>query len=216
MRFLSDQYDASIRQVDDLLSLFVQHLARKGLLRTTVLVVLSDHGEEFKEHGWIGHERTLYIESLKVPLIFLGPGLEPAVVEEGVGLIDVFPTILDLLGLDGPEMEGRSLMPQIRGAAGDPRRPLFSELDRHVRLRSVIEADRHLIYEPGSPGREVYDFVADPLEQQDLAATEPQGSARLHQLARGHYSSLHTPRTLTVDELSPEETERLRSLGYID
>jgi arylsulfatase A-like enzyme len=216
VRHLSDQYDATIRQVDDLLAVFVQHLARQGLLRTTVLVVLSDHGEEFKEHGLIGHERTLYIESLMVPLIILGPGLGPAVVEGGVGLIDVSPTIFDLLGVEGPEMEGRSLVPQISGAAGDPRRHLFSELDRHVSLRSVIEADRHLIYRPGSPAREMYDFVADPFEQDDLAPLEPEGSARLHRLARSHFSALRSPRTLTVDALSPEETERLRALGYID
>ena len=75
VRYLSDRYDASIRQADDALGPFLDHLATSGHLDDTIVVITSDHGEEFWEHGQIGgHALSLHREVLMVPLVILGPG----------------------------------------------------------------------------------------------------------------------------------------------
>ncbi|TDJ77571.1 MAG: hypothetical protein E2O39_01970 [Planctomycetota bacterium] len=85
-------------------------------LSSTVLILTSDHGEEFMEHGQVGHQRTLHIESLHDPLIVVAPTLERRVVEAGASLADVMPTILELLDIGlPPSLLGRSRPALARG-----------------------------------------------------------------------------------------------------
>jgi arylsulfatase A-like enzyme len=102
IRHVSDMYDASIRQVDVAMGAFFERLRASGRLEDTVVIVTSDHGEEFGEHGQIGHQRTLYREALRIPLILVAPGLEPRRVASSASLVDVVPTVLDLLGVRTP------------------------------------------------------------------------------------------------------------------
>src|SRR5436309_4712262 len=118
-KFLSDRYDASIRYADDLLAGFLERLEAGGRLSDTLVVVLSDHGEEFLEHGRIGHRATQYIESLRIPWIMVGPGLEPRVVQEPAGLADVMPTVLGLLRIPPPPSDGVSLLRVLQGRDAD-------------------------------------------------------------------------------------------------
>ena len=126
-------YDREIRHTDDQLRLLFQTLVEQGLADNTVFILLSDHGEEFAEHGFLRHGADLYEEVTQVPLLFWGPGHIAAGnrVSEPVGHIDVMPTILELAGVPIPsQATGVSLVPLLRGDAVSKRmvnRPLFSE-----------------------------------------------------------------------------------------
>ena len=134
----SDTYDNAIHWVDRNIGTLLNALHERKIWNKTVVVIVSDHGEGFREHGFEGHARTLYREVAEVPWIIALPfELQPGiVVEPTVANVDVWPTLLDLLGLP-PEsdVDGRSAVPLIEAAAsGAPppsaERPYFSELDR--------------------------------------------------------------------------------------
>jgi arylsulfatase A-like enzyme len=217
-RHLSDHYDASIREADDQLGAFLARLAPKGVLEHAVLVVTSDHGEEFGEHGRIGHERTLYREALLVPLIVVGPGVPRTRVRAAVGLADVVPTILDLVGIRAPEpVDGRSLVPLMRGAPaqgadGDPR---VSELAWQLRLRSILTDELHLILDVRTGEPLLFSVVDDPLETRNLAPLHPDRVETLRALLERHEATARPRRAAPLERLPPAQAEQLRRLGYV-
>lgn len=184
---ISDIYDSSIHWTDQNIGLVVEMLRVSGLLDDTWIIVASDHGEAFFEHGGEGHARNLYGEVQNVPLIIVPPlSLDPGlVVEERVANVDIWPTILDLLGLPPlPDAQGKSLVPLIESASGlrEPPaelvdRPLFAQLDRSWGrtnkdpdpMFSVMKDDFKMLHRLSRPDRgELYDRSSDPLEQQNL------------------------------------------------
>ena len=216
-RFISDRYDAGIRYADDLLQAFLTRLESSGTLGDTLIVVLSDHGEQFLEHGHVGHHDTQYMEVLRIPWVMAGPGLEPRVVGEPVGLADVMPTLLDLLGLPAPPSAGASLAPVLRRSAAEQRvRPLFSESDWRVRLRSAVVGDYHLIANPAAT--EIFDWRADPLEQRNILGEDPQRDARLQRELAGHLAESSREESTSAGKVELDEAERrrLHALGYVD
>jgi arylsulfatase A-like enzyme len=130
LRFVVSQYDAEIRDVDDLLRELLAEWEAMGLLQDTLVVITSDHGDEFYEHGNVYHAHSLYDELLLVPLIFVGPGVAPGVHARQVGLVDVTPTILSALGFaaEAAATDGADLTPTLRGQGEPPERLLFSHL----------------------------------------------------------------------------------------
>lgn len=142
---LSDRYDEDVRRVDDALGLLFAAFDELDLWEDTVVIVTSDHGEEFLEHGQIGHERTLSREVLSIPLLVAAPGLAARTVEEVVGLADLVPTVLELAGLaPGERLDGRSLVPLLRGQPDLGREPwVLSELAWQVeRLVRTTDTER--------------------------------------------------------------------------
>lgn len=125
-RHLLERYDANVRYVDDQLARLFAVLSPDDLV-----IVLSDHGEEFFEHGGFEHGHALWDELLRVPLLIGGRGVVARRHAEPVSLLDVTPTVLDWLGLPTGALDGRSLAPLLRGqAGGEPRsiafgRPLY-------------------------------------------------------------------------------------------
>jgi arylsulfatase A-like enzyme len=123
-------YDAEIRLTDDIVAGLLDRLRATGRLDSTAIVFTSDHGEEFLEHGRFGHQKTLYEEVVRVPLILRLPGVVPAGETSDVlaSLVDVTPTLLDLCDLAVPEgLWGRSLLPALDGGSL-PHRPAPLEL----------------------------------------------------------------------------------------
>jgi arylsulfatase len=105
------RYAAEIAMTDDYVRTLIEGLRERGQLENSTILVLSDHGEEFFEHRYIGHSWTLFEESIRVPLILWSPGLNrPARIAEPVSLVDVLPSLLDLHGIDytAGEFDGRS------------------------------------------------------------------------------------------------------------
>jgi arylsulfatase A-like enzyme len=111
-----DLYDAQLRYVDKMLSSLLHTLTELDILRNTFIVVTADHGQEFMEHGRCGHAFGLYDELIHVPLIIIGPGLPSQVISRQVSLLDLAPTILDIVGIEKPKtFLGDSLLGLMRG-----------------------------------------------------------------------------------------------------
>jgi arylsulfatase A-like enzyme len=148
---LSDRYDEDVRRVDDALATLFAAFDELGLWEDTLVIVTSDHGEEFLEHGQIGHERTLSREALSIPLLVAAPGLAPRVVAEVVGLADLVPTVLELTGRPARALDGRSLVPLLRGEPDRQREPfVLSELAWQVERVARTSATERDEIEPSA------------------------------------------------------------------
>ncbi len=235
----SDIYDQSIHWVDRLVGALLDELERLDLLERTIVVIAADHGEAFLEHGREGHARDLHEEVTHVPLIILPPFLlEPGIrVRTTVSNADVWPTLLDLVGLPPlPGADGRSLVPLVLAAGGarDPgadgdalvERPVFAQLARGwgrprvAKPSSLVSVtDRHLRLIAALSARapaQLYDRAADPTEQHDIAASDPDTAKRLRALVDDHAKDARpawgaAPREVELDEL---RLNHLRALGY--
>jgi arylsulfatase A-like enzyme len=233
----SDVYDQSVNWTDRLIGLFLRNLDERGLLERTVVAIASDHGEAFREHGSEGHARNLYSEVTHVPFIISLPFLlEPGIrVPQTVSNGDIWPTLLDLLGLPPlPGADGVSLLPLVRAAAGlDPGapledfdRPAFGQLARgwgnpKAALESIVAVKhkgRHLIVNLDKPDEaELFDLEADPREQRNLLPDDGADAASLRELVRVYESNRGAPWGTEpgVAELDELRLNHLRALGYV-
>jgi arylsulfatase A-like enzyme len=219
--YLSDRYDASIREADDLLGVFLARVREAGRLDDTFVVVLSDHGEEFLEHGQIGHRNTQFIESLRIPWIIVGPDLEPAVVARPAGLADVMPTLLDLMGIAiPPKVRGESLVPVLRGrAAGEDPVDRFSENPPKA-LYSLVRGDRHLILRRRDNEFLLFDWRADPRETENRMGRDPEADAELVETLERQIQRMavarHRLKPARAPDVDADKQKRLRALGYVE
>ena len=183
------RYDAEIRYTDDHVAAVIGMLRARGLWDRSLFVLTADHGESLGEHQYyFQHGWFAYDDCLRVPLLMRAPGFLPAGrrVGRSVSLIDVVPTILDVLALPVPvEVEGRTLLPLVRGAEQD--RPALAQTYyggegrialRRGRLKYVFTPPEdtsrpfHSAEDPpGSPEarEELYDLGVDPGETQDMS-----------------------------------------------
>ena len=223
VRHLFDLYDAEIRTLDDQLKRLFEALEASGRSEDTLVVLTSDHGEEWMEHGSVLHGRTYYQEVIGVPLIVAGPGVDAGVrVEEPVSLIDVFPTLLALTGLSAPAgIDGRDLGPLARGEAPSESRFLFAEADHNNvvngekvqdLLRMVRSGDWKLQLDTVSGAVELYDLASDPGETRDLSESEPDRTALLLERLKAFLEAEASGSRIAPP--SSEELDRLRALGY--
>ncbi len=219
-----DLYDAGLRQLDDDLGALFELLDRAGVFDDTYVVITSDHGEEFFEHGSVLHGRTLYQEVLSVPLLVRGPGVPAGrVVETPVQLVDLVPTLLDLLGREVPaDLDGIPLAPlwSDPGAVAAPPRSSFAEaapwklwVGSDTHLVSVSDGRLKLIHDLASGRSQLFDLESDPAETNDLAADRPERVAELKSEIVA-YLERRGPESGAA-ELAPEQIEALRSLGYV-
>ncbi len=236
-------YDAEVSSTDRALGEFVDWLDGAGLLADTHLLFTADHGEEFLEHGATGHSVKLYEESIRVPLLWIGPGVPAGRrVDALAGLVDVLPTLLDVLDLPAPDtpLQGRSLRPTwsaeparrawrpallLEGPAKGGRRAEEPPVVRGiVTLTHKILARGSAAGRPGWQTLEIFDLRADPGEQNgrtvtpDLGALSPDDKdlVRLYELEVRRALNHGSPGSVPEIELPEEELERLRSLGYLD
>jgi len=188
----SDRYDEEVALVDREVGKLLATLEEEGLTEQTLVALTADHGEEFGEHGGQGHWGHLYEELIRIPLVLVGPGLDPARLSVGASLADLAPTVLDLLQVKARRKQpwaGGSLVPWISAAAagGPPpptaERPVFASLTFFRtdgdRARAVVLGSDKLIYDPPTGLIELYDLATDPMERRNLAGSEP---ARVHRL----------------------------------
>jgi choline-sulfatase len=216
-------YDAEVAENDDAFGLLMEELRRRGLWQQTIVIFLSDHGEEFKEHGVIGHGWDLYGEVLDVPLIIRVPGgLRGVRVADVVQHIDVLPTVLEAVGAPVPEAaEGVSLWRAVHdGSTGSPQRVAYSYLDYEGRRGIAVRDGDWTMIEPLSrnftAGRELYDREADPGERDDLAGQLPVRAGLLATWA-GQEMARHGSGLPDNDgpEVEGATREALEALGYV-
>jgi choline-sulfatase len=166
-------YDGEITYHDRHFASVVQALEQRGLADDTLVIFTSDHGEELFDHGSVGHGHSVYEEIIRVPLIVRWPGLTDgaARVEEAVGLVDVMPTILEALGQEVPEsLSGRSIAPLLAGRHEPAPRPTVTGFMEGWR---TVVVGRYKLVQRTTSRWMLYDLVADPGEQTDLAAERP-------------------------------------------
>lgn len=231
----SDSYDKALNWVDRLVGAVVSHIEEIGRLDETVIVIMSDHGEAFQEHGFEGHARNLYVEVTHVPVMIVLPFRleQPIVVEAPVSNLDIWPTVLDLLGLDAlPGVDGRSLVPLVFEAAGiaseapgDLVRPRIAHLDRRWGnpnrsdpLVSVADGAKRLMWYANRPKRtQLYDLERDPGEHANVYDPQDPDAQRLTGLAKGYIDGAEPPWGVEAKEVELDDLRlnQLRALGYV-
>ncbi len=227
-------YDAEIAYTDRLIGGLLDHLRSTGLAQHVCVVLTSDHGEEFGEHGDLFHGRVkLYQEIVSVPLLVWCPGrfVGGRVSQEPVGVVDTVPTLLELAGLAVPTgLDGVSLVPQLCGETAPSERVLESDADfslanwskdSDARLDGFVLALRKghykVIYDSTDESRRLFDLDTDPAERNDLATArpdiladfEPYLAAAVARRGAGSRAPLST-------EVDPNVREQLRALGYLE
>lgn len=236
LKNLQDVYDAEVLSIDFGIRSLFEDLEQRHLLDNAIVVITADHGEEFKEHGLIGHEKTLFEEVVRVPLIVLVPGHDERTdITQVVPLIDIAPTLVDFAGGTIPAaFEGQSLKGTLiadpsrwrwlpwggvqRSGEGLAYTELIKGPERDAKRftpheHAVIAGSRKLIV--GLNGEhEFYDLAADPGEK------NPNG---LSDAARADLQGIYDDiRTLAKEHAAPhdkqvldaETKERMRALGY--
>jgi choline-sulfatase len=240
---MAELYEAEIMAFDHFFGVFIDYLKKNNIYEQSLITFFSDHGEEFYEHeGW-SHGHSLYNELIKVPLIIKFPHnvYKNATINENVGLIDVLPTLLDYCHIEqNRKIDGISLLPLLKKGKL-ARKTLISSgtscsffdqapnrialLFDHYKLIynfSLSEKDKAFFREAGLPpevpGIQVFDLKKDPLERnnlypgcKDLIEKYRQS---LSEIIKKVLFNLKQKRAGEV-ELSPEELEQLKALGYL-
>ncbi len=235
---LTALYDAEIRFFDEQIGRLRAALEERGVLENTIVVLTSDHGEEFFDHGRVGHSLTLHDELTVVPLIVHYPArLSPAVVQDQAETVSLSPTLLELLGVDVPKGMVEHRLPL--GEAAGVSRPGFSTTERWIdpeqafrrRQNSIREPGWKLIHVPESEGDDkrkpgalwpetlrLFRLTDDPGEQTDVAAAHPGEVLRLRSELDKWVFDTQSKKLKTggSQALSESMLKRLEEQGYLE
>jgi len=220
------RYDSEILHVDTQIADLFREL---GLARDALVVITSDHGEEFGDHGLGAHGAQLHNELLRVPLLFHGADeagrslFEPKRVAEPVCLIDVLPTLRGLLGAPAEATDrGLDLTDRLTGSAEEARRLLFPERPMELEIlpfevRAVIDGQLKYYRDTRLDGASLFDMASDPSEFRDLSAKQPDEAERLEAALQEHLDqpALFERSYASREALDAQLAEQLRRLGYV-
>jgi choline-sulfatase len=235
LKHLNALYDAAILGTDRRISRFLRRFDELVGRKHTLIIFLADHGEDlYQHHNYIFHACSVYQSGLHVPLAFIAPGLLPQSVEvqAPVELIDVLPTVLDLLGIQPPPVQhGRSLLPLLEQPNSRSRRTLVYSEYSDTRIHTVSDGRWKLIDNPdeflplcfaGAPPDlypiqkvELYDLQSDPDETTNLAERNPGRVHRMQAMIWKHFSSLQGSGTATRQDVPEDVRKQLEALGYV-
>ena len=220
------RYRNNLTYLDGLVGGLLSELDAAGLTDTTHVVLTSDHGEEFGDHGRMWHGETQYEELTKVPLIVRGPAAQQrgTTLAQMCSLVDLAPTLLDLAGLSQPgTFMGSSLLPLIRGEDRIAEIVYSEFTDAPDAERKAIRWQMMKYIEPNKQHQaELYDLVADPREQTNLLETAPQRAAELMaQLRTWRQKQAVAAARIRKGRqgravIDAEMTEALRATGYVE
>ncbi len=190
-----DAYDSEVAYTDHFLGKLLALLEENGFLEDTIVVIHADHGDSFGEHGNVAHGGSLFDEVVHVPLLLYVPGVAPREVDEPVGLVDVMPTLLDIMGHPDPgRLQGRSLRALLEGGTL-PRRPVFFESNYPGNLLyGVYDGGHKLLWDVKSDAFSMFDLTADPLELTNTVSASADQRDRLMETLNGFRDAfLHAP-----------------------
>jgi arylsulfatase A-like enzyme len=227
-------YDGGIADTDRALGELFDGLERSGLLRRTIVAVTSDHGEQLWDHGSWRHGQNLFDHQLLVPLIVhlppeLARGLEAEgrVIEGQVQLVDLYPTLLELLGVPlEHRVQGRSLVPLLAGEALPPRDAFAENTNiksyerkafRSPRFKFVKSIPRSALRKRGvtEPSYQLFDLRRDPEEYHDVSARHPELVQLLEERLAALGAGLSGLQEEVPEDLTPELRKQLEALGYL-
>jgi choline-sulfatase len=230
-------YDGEVAYADQEIGRLLDGLDAAQLQGETLVVVTADHGEGVKQHGVLQHGPVLYEESVHVPLLFRWPGHVAAGKRNAtpVELVDVMPTVLELLKVpDPPPAQGRSLRPILSGEAqGDPERMVYLQRREYSTFGGHVEGERYLdpgihpigpmfalragrfkyIEGPEQKVRELFDLERDPGETKNIAAENPEKAGEMSRALTQWREKYE--RGYKAPAIPKGEAERLRGLGYV-
>jgi arylsulfatase A-like enzyme len=231
LRHFTALYDGGIRYTDEKIGEFLSYLRDSGLEDQSLIIITSDHGEEFKEHGRLGHGQLYYRPNLHVPLIIQIPNYpkKEARISELVQSIDLLPTILEVAGLPNhPSAQGRNLLPLIKRKKNFFNYFLWKifhplKKDSHTsfsmeprnNLYSIIAEGYQLIHNLNSNSIKLFNLNDDPLAKNNIANNHDDTVKRLLPELKESYSAvpIHKASTISLDE---QTREQLKALGYIN
>ena len=217
---LSRLYDAEVAQNDRAFGQLLDELDGRGLAENTVVIYVSDHGEEFEEHGRWEHGVSLYEEVLRIPLVMRLPGVAPRRVEVPAQHVDLLPTLLGYLGIEAPGSDGRDLLAARN--AGDRRPDVYTHLDVDGHRAASVMRGRYKLLLPQSPSQGsqplLFDLEVDPGELEDLAADRPEIVERMLDLLveRNLADEVEPALEIEEDQIDDDLRRRLRALGYVE
>jgi arylsulfatase A-like enzyme/Tfp pilus assembly protein PilF len=225
-RYADRPYDGEVAWSDELIGRLDGALTRLGIRDRTLMALTADHGEALGEHGELVHGFFLYQATLRVPLLFRGPGVRPGTrIQPVAHSVDLFPTVIELAGIRTPTtpqpLAGRSLAPLLRGTAALDEAPAFAEsLTPRLHygwsdLRSIRDGRWKFIL---APRPELYDLARDPAEQRNLADAEPARARALRAALQHRLDAERSPATgsppLQGGDVPADLVEKLAALGY--
>lgn len=227
--YLESLYDGQIRFVDENIKRIIGALRDNNMLENTLVIITSDHGEEFWDHNNFEHGHTMYNELLEVPLIIVGNQLKPLKPDTPVSLIDLLPTVIKILGINDTNyhLKGVSFLNLLEGKKEGPGRPIFAMGTLYGDEKyCVIKDNRKIIINTGNKKEkknlvgcrnkskfEFYDMAKDPLETENLANAQPKNAARLKNILDKFMmdKSAFKSKRATLDKKTKDQ---LKSLGY--
>jgi arylsulfatase A-like enzyme/Flp pilus assembly protein TadD len=219
--FADSPYDGEIAYADESLGVVLDRLKALRVYDRTLVVFTSDHGEGLGEHRELTHSYLVYDTTLHVPLIVRPPsGPQGRVVGSRVRLVDVAPTVLELLDIPvPPDIQGRSLVPLFAGGPGDAAdrvhyaETLSSRLSQNWgELRALFDGPWKYIH---GPRPELYDVRADPRELHDLARERPEVAAEMRGKLADFLKRNSPPGGSRMAPVDAETRRRLEALGYL-
>jgi len=240
IRYLISQYDGEIAYDDNIVGGILDEIEANGLSDRTIVALTADHGEEFIDHGLLGHKQTPYGTLMNVPLIIHVPRAAPRRISSQVQLVDVYPTILDLTGAQVPGgLDGRSLRPLMEG--GGRASPVYGEMEWNVRgyhalSMAVVDGEWKLIADFNVDGTVLVGAIDgafnDSYVESHSMLFNVTGDAGELMPLRGHYGirrqlfdNLVSHYYSSIErstgesegvELSNETVEAIRALGYFN
>ncbi|MFH1755192.1 MAG: sulfatase-like hydrolase/transferase, partial [Candidatus Latescibacterota bacterium] len=226
IQYVSNMYMGEINFTDSQVGRFIDRLKELGMYDNSMIIITSDHGEEFWEHQQFEHGHTLYDELVHVPLIIKYPaGTVPSlrIVTSQVRLIDVMPTVFQTCDITKPEsFIGESVTPLLMGEKGG-QRGAYCESTLYGKDRIAWRGPQYKyileIFRNVEPAEELYDWHNDPGEMNDLSDSLPDVTEKLRsELIRFFMDVTNRADTMSQPlqvDLSPERIEMLKSLGYI-
>ena len=221
-RYPGRPYDGEVAYTDSLIGEFRQALEERGLLESSLVILTADHGEGLGDHGEASHGFFVYDTTIHVSLIVRPPAAVDGgrVVDTAVSHVDLFPTILDAVGLSAPKVvHGQSLLPVISGENVELDRGIYSESLYPLLhygwapLRAIRTDNRKLI---SAPRPEVFDIVADPREERDLSLEQPGVTGELEKQLSDLRAKIdrEEPVAGAAPDIDPQTLAQLQALGY--
>ncbi len=213
---LVSNYKEEVQHLDKHLGEFFDWLEKKGYFENTVVVICSDHGDAFGEHGEFSHPHRLYDELIRVPLIIRSPEVRQGrVIETEVSLVDVLPTIIDILSIEGKKFDGCSITKLMNGEESSFRDYIISEADLTPSYHGCIRTrDWKLIWNGGK--KELYNLRKDRGEKHNIAQEYPEVVKELEEKLLKHREGSSTEIVKGNEKMMSEEVkQRLRDLGYL-
>jgi len=220
-RYLNALYDSEIRFTDEHIGRLLRHLKDIGIYEDLTIVVTADHGEAFLERGddWIGHTKNVYQELIHVPFMIRLPGKgDGRSVDETVSLLDFMPTVVAASGLEVPEGYKHDAVNLLGGGEEAAREFVFSETGRWGKQQTLISGDWKVTNDQIAGKTLLFDLGRDPGETRDVAGDNDDVFRRLRAKLFEMDYDLRMSRSkfrARTPKLSPQQVEKLKSLGYI-